>query len=71
MTKNHRRRLAIRKEAHGADHKDVATACSSLARLHKARGRLDEAAPLLARTLAIRENWYPPAMPAWQLLPRG
>ena len=52
-----------RKAARGADHKDVAVACSSLARLHAALGRLDVAAPLLERSLAIRENWYAPGDP--------
>ena len=41
--------LTIRENGLGADHTDVATSLSDVARMHEALGRLEEAEPLFAR----------------------
>ena len=51
-----KRSLAIREQALGPDHPDVAGSLNNLAVLYKAQGRYGEAEPLYERSLAISEK---------------
>jgi tetratricopeptide (TPR) repeat protein len=52
----HERSLAIREEALGSDHPDVAITLNNLANLYVAQGWYEEAEPLRERSLAIWEE---------------
>jgi CHAT domain-containing protein/Tfp pilus assembly protein PilF len=55
--------LAIREEALGPDHLDVATSLNNLAGLYQQQGRYAEAEPLYKRSLTIREKARGPDHP--------
>ena len=55
----HRRALAIREEALGPGHPDVAQSLSNLGLLHHAQGHFEDAEPLYLRSLAIWEEVVP------------
>jgi tetratricopeptide (TPR) repeat protein len=55
--------LTIREELLGPDHPDTATGLNSLASLHHAQGRYDDAEPLYTRALTIREEILGPDHP--------
>ena len=57
------RALALREQALGPDHPDVATALNNLAALYDAQGRYAEAEPLYLRSLGIREQALGPDHP--------
>jgi tetratricopeptide (TPR) repeat protein len=50
--------LAVREDAVGPDHPDVATACHILGAMYLERGRFAEAEPLLERALQIRTRSF-------------
>jgi tetratricopeptide (TPR) repeat protein len=52
----YQRSLAIREQALGAEHPDVAQSLNNLAELYRAQGRYAEAEPLYARSLAIEQS---------------
>jgi len=52
--------LAVREDALGPDHPDVATACHILGAAYSDRARFSEAEPLLRRALAIRTHVFGP-----------
>lgn len=53
--------VAVREDALGPDHLDVATACHILGAMYAERARFTEAEPLLMRALAIRTRAFGPA----------
>jgi len=53
--------LAVREEAMGPDHPDVAAACHILGAMYLDRGRFAEAEPLLQRALQIRTRSFGPS----------
>ena len=53
--------VAVREDALGPDHPDVATACHILGAMYRERARFAEAEPLLQRALAIRTRVFGPA----------
>lgn len=55
-----RRTVAVREEAFGSDHADVAAACHILAAMYLDRGWLAAAEPLLQRVLSIRTRAFGP-----------
>ena len=59
----HVRALAIREEAFGPEHPDVAQSLSNLAGLYLAQGEDGKAEPLLVRALAIKEKAFGPEHP--------
>ena len=60
----YKRALAIREQALGPEHPEVANSLSSLAALHRAQGRYGEAEPLFKRALAIYEKALGPDHPS-------
>lgn len=58
-----KRALAIREQALGPDHPDVATGLNNLGVLYKAQGQDEQALPLFQRALKIREQVLGPDHP--------
>ncbi len=50
--------LAIRREALGAEHPDVATSLNNLAALYYSQGKYEQAEPLLQRAIAIYKKTF-------------
>jgi tetratricopeptide (TPR) repeat protein len=59
----HQQALAIREQALGPQHPDVATSLNNLALLYRAQGKYGEAEPLYQRALAIWEQTLGPQHP--------
>lgn len=64
----YRRALAIREEALGPEHPDVASVLVGLAQLHRAQGRLSDAEPLYRRAIAIQQKAVGPNHPSVRAL---